>query len=100
MVCISRRRSFPDNRLYKQRKKCGHSSIGHCQIEKKMVSPRESDREKKMVSPRESDKAATANDGLKKATESHVPVLETQKSLSKTKKEESPALKAAIKKTE
>lgn len=39
--------------------------------------------EKKLVSPRE-----TANDILKKTSEAYMPVLETQKSFSKQKKEE------------
>ena len=45
--------------------------------------------EKKLVSPRETDKAA-ANDVLKKTSEAYMPVLETQKSFSKHKKEENP----------
>lgn len=43
--------------------------------------------EKKLVSPRESDKAA--NDGFKKTSEAYMPVFETQKSF-KLKKEEKP----------
>lgn len=45
------------------------------------------DVEKKLVSPRESDKAA-ANDTLKKTTEAYMPVLDAQRSFNKSKKEE------------
>lgn len=45
------------------------------------------DVEKKLVSPRESDKAA-AKDTLKKTTEAFMPVLDAQRSFSKSRKEE------------
>lgn len=42
--------------------------------------------EKKLVSPRESDKPG--NDIFKKTSEAYMPVLETQKSFGKSRKEE------------
>lgn len=44
------------------------------------------DVEKKLVSPRESDKSA--NDVSKKTSEAYMPVLDTQKSLGRPKKDE------------
>lgn len=44
------------------------------------------DVEKKLVSPRESDKSG--NDVFKKTSEAYMPVLEAQKSFGKSKKDE------------
>ncbi|PON62872.1 Transcription elongation factor [Parasponia andersonii] len=57
------------------------------------------DVEKKLASPRESDRAV--NDVFKKTSEAYMPVLETQKSFIKPKKEETPETpKSAPKNTE
>lgn len=52
-------------------------------VEKSLVSPRE-------PSVKPSAKAAVANDVLKKTSEAYMPVLDAQRSFSKTRKDDNP----------